>query len=515
MTKLLQFDEFTLDTARSRLLGPGGEVALRPKSFDVVRHLLEHAGRVVGKDELMKVAWPGVTVSDESLAQCISEVRRALGKGGPRIVRTVPRRGYVIDVPVTVATSAAAVGETEAPNPAPPESRPSIAVLPLEAVGGDADAELARFTDGLTEDVITGLSRIRAFWVIASSTMFTYKGRAIDVRAVGRDLKVNYVVSGRVRKADERLRLTVQLTETSTGHHLWAATFDRRGGGSFELQDDLSQCVIASVQVQLIVSEGRAASRPAARAGNLARSWERLYRATAAGLSEAVASAEKALQIDQANGEACRLLAAATWHQAYRGHIPWDAAAAERVMTFAQRAVLAEDADEYSHWVQGLAHLMAGQHDRAAVSLQRALDINPSFSLAYGTLGTVLAWAGRSDESIANNQLALKINPGDPLNPHRYFGLALAQYLASRHVPAIENAALAVQVLPEWWLGLMVYAASLAKAGRLAEARAVGADLNRVMPDATVASLDRLPFARAADRDRLADGLRKAGLPDR
>ncbi|WP_422001264.1 winged helix-turn-helix domain-containing protein [Reyranella sp.] len=514
MTKLLQFDDFTLDTARSRLLGPGGEIALRPKSFDVIRHLLEQAGRVVGKDELMQAVWPGVAVSDESLAQCISEVRRALGKGGPRIVRTVPRRGYVIDVPVTPAASATAAGEAEAVNPAAPESRPSIAVLPLEAVGGDADADLARFTDGLTEDVITGLSRIRALWVIASSTMFTYKARAIDVPTVGRELQVNYVVSGRIRKADDRLRLTVQLTETSTGHQLWAATFDRRGGGSFELQDDLSRCVIASVQVQLIVSGGRVASRPAAPVGNLARSWERLYRATAAGLSEAIAGAERALEADQANGEACRLLAAATWHQAYRGHIPWDQAAAERVMTFAQRAVVAEDADEYSHWVLGLAHLMARQHERAVVSLQRALDINPSFSLAYGTLGTVLAWGGKPDESIANNQLALRINPGDPLNPHRYFGLALAQYLASHHAPAIENAALAVQLLPEWWLGLMVYAASLAQTGRLAEARAVCADLRRVMPDTTVASLDRLPFARAADCDRLGDGLRKAGLPD-
>ena len=126
----------------------------------------------------------------------------------------------------------------------------------------------------------------------------------------------------------------------------------------------------------------------------------------------------------------------------------------------------------------------------------------------------MLAWGGRSDESIANNQLALKINPGDPLNPHRYFGLALAQYLAGRYGPAIENAALAVQLLPEWWLGLIVYAASLAQAGRLAEARAVGADLRRIKPDATIASLDRLPFAKAADRHRLADGLRKAGLPD-
>lgn len=516
--RVLQFESFTLDLDRSRLLGPAGEVPLRPKSFDVVCHLLESAGRVVTKDELMKAVWPGVTVSDESLAQCVSEIRRALGEAGPRILKTVPRRGYAIDVPVSAATGRAADGPAGgAADPKATDARVSIAVLPLVAVGATDPSDLDRFADGLTEDVIAGLSRIRAFWVIAGSTMFTYKGRTVDARDVGRDLDVQYVVSGRLHQADDRLRLSVQLTETATGRQLWAATFDRPAGGGFELQDDLTQCVVASVQVQLIVSEGRAAARKApsdAPLGDLlARSWERLYRATVDGLAEVVASAEKALQLDPANGEACRLLAAATWHQAYKGHIPWNSTTSERVTSLAQRAVLAEDADEYSHWVQALAHLMAGQHDRATVSLRRTLDINPSFSLAYGTLGTVLAWAGAADESIANNQRALKINPGDPLNPHRYFGLALAHYLARRYGPAVDDAARAVQVLPDWWLGLMVYAASLAQAGRLAEARTVVADLRRTRPDMTLASLASLPFARATDREHLASGLRRAGLP--
>jgi adenylate cyclase len=531
-SRLLRFESFVLDLDRSRLLGPAGELALRPKSFDVVRHLLESAGRIVAKDELMKAVWPGVTVSDESLAQCVSEIRRALGSAGPRILKTVPRRGYVIDVPVSAeAAQAADESPGTAPDSEAADVRASIAVLPFATAGATAGtatgavgaADLDRLADGLSEDVIAGLSRIRAFWVIAGSTMFTYKGRTVDAREVGRDLDVHYVVSGRLRQADERLRLSVQLTETATGRQLWAATFDRAAGGGFELQDDLTQCVVASVQVQLIVSEGRAAARKAQSAAAsaaplgdlLARSWERLYRATADGLAEVVASAEKALQLDPANGEACRLLAAATWHQAYKGYVPWDEAVFERVASLAQRAVLAEDADEFSHWVQALAHLMAGQHERAAVSLRRALDINPSFSLAYGTLGTVLAWAGASEESIANNRRALKINPGDPLNPHRYFGLALAHYLAGRYGPAVDDAARAVQVLPDWWLGMMVYAAGLAGAGRLAEARTVVADLRRTRPDITLASLATLPFARAADREHLAQGLRKAGLPER
>jgi adenylate cyclase len=181
-------------------------------------------------------------------------------------------------------------------------------------------------------------------------------------------------------------------------------------------------------------------------------------------------------------------------------------------MTFAQRAVAAEETDEYSHWMMALAHLMACQHDRAIVSLRRALDINPSFSLGYGTLGTVLAWGGEPDESIANNELALRINPSDPLNAHRHFGLALAHYLASRYGKAWEHAGIVVQLRPDWWLALIVYAASLAQLGRMAEAQAVCADLRRAKLDMSVASLDVLPFARASDRDHVADGLRKAGI---
>ena len=381
-------------------------------------------------------------------------------------------------------------------------------------MGGDA--ELESFSDGLTEDIITGLSRIGALWVIARNTMFTYKGRAIDVRTVAKDLGVNYIVNGSVRKAEGRLRMTSQLIEAESGRHIWAAKMDRPSAGLFELQDDFAQCVVASVQVQLIVSEGRSVARkPGSRVGDLlARALGRLYQPTADGLREMVSLAERALALDPASGEACRLLAAGIWHQAYRGIIPWDRAAADRVMSFAQRAVVAEETDEYSHWMMALAHLMACQHDRAIASLRRALDINPSFSLGYGTLGTVLAWGGEHDKSIANNELALRINPSDPLNPHRDFGLALAHYLAARYAKALEHAAVVVELRPDWWLALVVYAASLAQLGRAAEAQAACVDLRRAKPDMTVAALSRLPFAKETDRDHIADGLRKAGLPD-
>lgn len=519
----IAFDGFTLDLDRSALVGPAGEIALRPKSFEVLRHLLLNAGRVVSKGELMQAVWPGVTVGDESLAQCISEIRRSLGDDGPRIVKTVQKRGYMLDVAVQVASFSAAdhaPEQTAAFSRSPhsrQEDRTSIAILPFETVSSVADPAMDDFADSLSEDITAGLSRIRALLVISYSTMIGYKGKPIDVRALGCDLDVSYVLSGRVRQSGERVRVTTLLTETASGRQVWAAKFDRAQAGWFELQDDLTQCVVATVQVQLIVNEGQAAERRSHRTAGpadlLARSREKLYLATADGLSEVVTTAERALAADPANGLACRLLSAALWHQVYRGYAPWSPDTVSRIKEYAERAVLAADADEYAHWAIALAHLMHSQHDRALVALRQALEINPSFSLAFGTLGTVLAWAGEPESSIENNRLALRLNPGDPLNPHRYFGLAFAHYLANRYSAALENASRAVGVRPDWWLAHMTLAVALSQLGRLAEARAACSDLVRLKPNLTLTSLDILPFANASDRQHIAEGLRKCGVP--
>lgn len=511
------FDDYTLDTDRRELRRGDALASVEPKVFDLLAFVICNRERVVSRDDMIEAIWNGRIVSELTLTSCINGARGAIGDNGEdqRFIKTLPRKGIRFvgrvheDRPVTHAGRQ------------PPEiisdlsDRVSVAVLPFQAMAGDA--ELDSFCDGVTEDIITGLSRTNGVWVIARNTMFTYKGRAIDVRTVAKDLGVGYVLEGSLRKAGERLRLTAQLVEAETGHHIWAGKIDRPMIGLFDLQDDFTQCVVASVQTQIIVSEGTAVARKAKTtvgAGDLlARARERVYQQTAEGLKDLVSLAESVLDLDPTNGEACRLLATGVWHQAYIGFIPWDRAASDRVMSFAQRAVVAERADEYAHWMLGLAHLMANQHERALVSLRRALDINPSCSLAYGSTGTVLAWQGDSETSIANNEIALKINPSDPTNYYRYFGLALAHYLASRYDKALEYAALAVQLRPDWWLALVIYAATLAEVGRLAEARAVCAELKRIRPDVTVRILDNLPFAKQSDREHVARGLQKADVP--
>jgi TolB-like protein len=510
------FEDYVLDTNRRELHRGSDSMSLEPKVFDLLAHLVCNRDRVVSKDDMIASIWDGRIVSESTLTTCINGARCAVGDSGDhqRLIKTLPRKGIRF---VGAVREEQRVPDAPRPNLTVDLSgKPSVAVLPFQGMGGDA--ELESFADGLTEDIITALSRIKALWVIARNTMFTYKGRPIDVRTVGEDLGVRYVLEGSVRKADGRVRMTAQLVEAGTGHHIWAAKIDRGTGSLFELQDDFTQSVVASVQTQLIVSEGKTHGRTGQATsgiGNLlARARERYYHPSGNRFDELVALAEKALALDPDNGEACRLLATGIWHQVYIGSIPWNRANTDRVMLFALRALVAEQADEYAHWTLALAHLMAGQHQRANVCLRTALDINPSCSLAYGSLGTVLAWAGQPEESILNNELALKINPSDPLNSHRYFGLALAHYVASRYAAALESASRVIELRPWWWLGLMIYVASLARSGRVAEAGLACAELRRAKPDLKLSSLESLPFAKDGDRAHVADGLRKAGLPE-
>ncbi len=229
-------------------------IGIEPQVFDLLEYLIVNRGRVVTKDDLIAAVWSGRIVSESTLTTRINAVRCAVGDSGrqQRLIRTISRKGirFIGEVlaerpPEDVQRETSVTGrilhqgkfspvpsaasEAIAPIPALPD-KPSVAVLPFEAVGGDA--ELDSFADGLTEDIITGLSRIKALWVIASNTMFAYKGRAVDVHTVEKDLGVQYVVNGRVREAEGRLRMTAHLIETGTGRHIWAAKIDRASGGS-------------------------------------------------------------------------------------------------------------------------------------------------------------------------------------------------------------------------------------------------------------------------------------------
>jgi TolB-like protein len=395
------------------------------------------------------------------------------------------------------------------------DEEPSIAVLPFDPMG---DPSLETFCDGLTEDIISGLARIKAIRVVARYTMLAYKRRAIDIREIAREVGADYVLEGSVRKSAIQARVTAQLIDAASGRHVWAKHFDADNSEGFAAQDEFTRGIVSSVQTQIILSEGRSATiggdshQRVTRL--LARSWQQLLRLTAESLAESRLLAERALQLEGDSGMGHRMLSVALYHQAVMGFIPWTEQVVDEIYAHAKVAVGSEDADEYSHWAMLCAQLLRCEHERAVASMERARAINPNCSLVHGALGTVLAWAGKSDLSIEQNELALRINPDDPSIFFRHFGLALAHYLAGRYDKSLVHANAVLHSSPDWWLGLLINAANLAQLGRVDEARRAYEDMKRIRPEMSGTRLGMLPFANQTDRAHLLAGLRKAGLRD-
>src|SRR5258707_790429 len=253
---MFRFEGYTLDIARSSLRTADRAVELRPKSFEVLRYLLENADRIVTKEELMKAIWPHVIVTDQVLTHCVSEVRQAIGDGDQAIIKTIPRRGYRFAAPVLrIAANAAA-----APQPPPPAiearpspdsgprsqsslDRPSVAVLPFANLSGDTRQDY--FSDGISEDITTELSRFSELVVIARNSAFQYKGKAVDIRQVGRELGARYVLEGSVRRSGDRIRITAELIDAVTGAHRWAKRYDRELVDVFAVQDEVARAIVA------------------------------------------------------------------------------------------------------------------------------------------------------------------------------------------------------------------------------------------------------------------------------
>src|SRR5262245_24229550 len=248
-----RFDRFVLDLGRGVLMEQGVERQLRPKTFTLLEYFVQNAGRVVGRDEIMQVIWPDVIVTDDSIAQCIKEVRRTLGDDRHQLLRTVPRRGYQFVGPVDIYPA-----QTVAPSPPPSATdttleqssrattaadapvlpdKPSIAVLPFANLS--ADTNQSYFSDGVTHDIITELSRFSELLVIASNSSFQYRDRFPDMRQVGRELGIRYALGGSIRRAGSRVRITAELVDTATGAHLWAERYDRELEDVFAVEDEV------------------------------------------------------------------------------------------------------------------------------------------------------------------------------------------------------------------------------------------------------------------------------------
>ncbi len=394
--------------------------------------------------------------------------------------------------------------------------KPSIAVLPFENLSGDPEQEY--LTDGLTEDIITGLSRVSGLFVIARNSAFAYKGRAVAVTLVARDLGVRYVLQGSVRKSGHRIRISAQLVDATTGHHVWADKFDRELIEIFDLQDEITRSVVATTQTQIMLAEGspiHGHNRPDITTWGLVnRAMARIHELTHESLADAKQLADQALNIDARYGPAWRCLSIAIYHQAIMlAAADYDATLSKALET-AERSIQLDNSDEYAHWNLGNVLVALRHHDRGIAELERAIEINPNYSTAWGSLGTMLCFAGRPAEGIINNEIAIR---SDPLNPSiffRYAGLALGHYLTGGYERAAEWAKKSIQRNRNWYLGHVYFIAALAQLDRINEAQFALQEYLNLFAKASISELQRLPFKNASDFEHLSSGLRKAGLPE-
>ncbi|HEY7610920.1 MAG TPA: tetratricopeptide repeat protein [Alphaproteobacteria bacterium] len=407
------------------------------------------------------------------------------------------------------------------PRPAPPPSgappampdKPSIAVLPFQNMSGDADQEY--FADGITEDIITALSHIRWLFVIARNSSFVYKGRAVDVKRVARELGVRYLLEGSVRKLGNRVRITAQLVDAPTGVHHWAERYDRDLIDIFALQDEITRNVAGAIEPRLLAAEGvRSQGRPGADLDAwdmVARAMARFWRTTGHDIEAAIAMLKDAVARHPNYGPAHSMLA---FCLVLTGHFGWLPIfeVPKLALDSARRAVELDDNDPWAYLALGYVAFVERRTDDAAAQFRRAVELNPNFAAAHGYWGYALAFDGRSDEAIERMALAMRMSPHDRQNSIFMGGTAVAHYLAHRYDQAIEWARKAVQQGPSMTAPHRILCASLAQSGRLDEAHAVLERMREMQPYISIEWVTRMVPYTPERLTHFLEGLKKAGL---
>lgn len=518
-----------IDPGRRELTRESKAIAVGPQVFDLLLYIMQNRERVVSKDDLLDVVWKGRVVSESTLTSHINAVRKAIGDNGQeqRLIRTVARKGFrfIGDVTEARLLDGFPSSRTEPGKPAEAPAhalalpdKPSIAVLPFHNLSGDPEQEY--FADGMVEDIIAALSHVRWLFVIARNSSFTFKGRAVDVRQVGRELGVRYVLEGSVRKAMNRVRITGQLIDATTGGHLWADRFEGTLDDIFELQDQVAASVVGAIGPQLERAEiGRAKRKPTASLDaydHYLRGMMNLHRGTRDAINEALPLFCKAVQLDPEFASAYGM---AAWCHFWRKVNGWMTDRPREVVEgirLAQRAVELgrDDAVALTRSGHALGHL-ADDLDGGIALLDRALVLDPNLAAAWFLGGFLRAWRGESDTAREHFTRAMRLSPLDPEMYRVQAGTALAHLFAGRFDAASSWAEKAFRDLPSFLMVVGIIAASHALAGRKDEAKRALRRLRQLDPALRISNLkDWLPIRRPDDLAMFADGLRRAGLPD-
>ncbi len=457
---------------------------------------------------------PGaVCLSGAAYEQVRDRVRETFIDLGEKVLKNVER-------PVRVY--AAALDRAVGAEPATPgkhsglslPDKPSIAVLPFQNMSGDPEQEY--FSDGISEDIITALSKLRWFFVIARNSSFTYKGKAVHMKQVADELGVGYVLEGSVRKGGNRVRITAQLNEVTTGSHIWAERYDRELADVFQVQDEITEAIVAAIEPQLYAAENfRAQRKPpdSLDAWDLVmRALSHFWRVTRQDNVVAQALLEKAIAIDPDYGQAAGVLAAS---HMFCAHMGWAdmASVASIAENAALAAIRADGEDPWAHLALGCVHLYSCRFDDSLAEFELALRLNPNFSFAQGYYGLTLSYCGRWQDAALAASRALRLSPRDPLLAI-YNGIAAyAQFVGRNYDEAMRLARQAVRERADFVGAHRVLTSAAGMAGQTEVAAASLRELRRAQPNISLAWIAKeMPIKLEAEREHYLEGFRRAGL---
>ena len=504
-----RFGDHLLDLDRRELSRGGVLIDVEPQVFDLLVYLIENRDRVVTRDDLLASVWGGRIVSESTLTSRVNAARKAVSDTGEaqRIIRTLPRKGFRFVGDIEASTPP--IGTTSA------RIRPSIAVLPFENLSGDRDQDY--FADGMVAEIITGLSRIKWLFVISRNSTFTYKGRSVDVKTVGRELSVQYVLEGTVQRSGDHVRVSGQLVDAATATHVWADRYEGTLNDVFALQDNITMRVIGAVEPSLRKAELDRARR---RRPNSLDAYDLYLRALPFAGTAMPHDADRAVELLH------QALALEPDYAAVHGYLAWcheqqylraglEAKTREKARHHAHEA-LRTGADDAMALAMGgfVVGALEQDYSTALDALDRSLALSPSSALAFGFSAIVRAWQGDYATAIAHGRMGIQLSPLDPLIYLPCVGLAYAHYFSGDYADAADAAARAARANPTFSVPRYLHAASLQRLGRREEATDVGKVLLELQPNFTVSSLVAGNITTGARMEPLAAALREIGLPD-
>ena len=520
---IYEFANYSLDVARRELRCGGRSIHVEPQTFDVLEYLVANRERVVSKDDLIAAVWKGRIVSESTLSSSVTTVRKAVGDSSEaqRLIRTIPRKGFRFIGEVRQAPS------SEVNASAPPighqatlslPDKPSIAVLPFANFSGDP--EQGYFADGMVDEIITALSRIPWLFVIARTSTFSYKDKAIDIRQVGKDLGVRYVLEGSVRREADRVRIMPQLIDATTGAHLWAERFEGSIDRIFDLQDQVTEKVVGALAPKLHQAETERVRRKPTHSLDAydyyLRGMASFHRLSKEGIEEAVGLFRKAVDLDPGYASACGMTAICYVRRKASRNMADEKQETAEALQFARWSVELGPEDPIALSTGGFALAYLGSElDVGTTFIDRALELSPNLASAFIFSGWTRILLGDQAMAIKHFKHSMRLSPLDPFIMSSYSGIAFAHLLMGETREAATWAQTAFQMQPKYFFTSVVCAAADALSGDLSRARQAIGRVREADPTFRVSNLAELEPLR--DRQQLAiwaEGMRKAGLPD-